>query len=286
MATDYNNNHDNRNRALAALLTLLITAGTVVLLITSIMSVDRASATTAQLAQDSIVFGGDYVLLGDMPEPTESDDLAMSEPEPEPEKEVTPEPKPEGDDLKDHGNNAPANKPLVAAKTESPMKLKKEEPKKKEELKKPTGTAKPAKNEKQEQTKRATGSAAKTDNKKNSEVKNAFARGGGKQGDPNGNNATGGSIAGKPGVSGLDGYTLENWPLPAKPYPHEGTINVSVIVNARGKVTGANTVSGSGAAYGDVSLRKRCEQAALKSSFSVKKSTTTDARGTITYRFK
>ena len=81
----------------------------------------------------------------------------------------------------------------------------KEKPKEKEKPKKtgPATDEKPA--EKQEQVKRGVDAATE------SKVKNAFGKssgaGSGKQGSPNGNNPTG-ALSGKPGIGGLDGYTL------------------------------------------------------------------------------
>ena len=109
------------------------------------------------------------------------------------------------------------------------------------------------------------------------------ASGSGKAGSPNGN-STSGSLTGKPGIGGLGGYTLENWSRPSSSL--EGTITIQVKVNARGNVVSASYASGTGAAAGNQAARSSCIAAARQSSFSVPKNTTTDAVGTITYRFE
>jgi hypothetical protein len=117
-------------------------------------------------------------------------------------------------------------------------------------------------------------------------VKNAFGNGngngGGQQGSPGGNSNQG-ILAGKPGISGLVGYTLEHW---AKPVPNSkwsGRVNVQVTVNPRGQVIKAKATGASGDLASHPEVRRACEQAALKSSFSVPKNTMTEGIGTITY---
>ena len=117
-------------------------------------------------------------------------------------------------------------------------------------------------------------------------MKNAVGKGngngGGQQGSPNGNSSQG-VLAGKPSIGGLVGYTLEHW---AKPVPNSkwsGRVTVKVTVNPRGQVTKANATSATGDLASHPEVRRACEQAALKSSFSVPKNTMTEGIGTITY---
>jgi hypothetical protein len=58
---------------------------------------------------------------------------------------------------------------------------------------------------------------------------------------------------------------------------------VRVTVNPRGQVTKANAVSATGDLASHPEVRRACEQAALKSSFSVPKNTMTEGIGTVTY---
>ncbi len=117
-------------------------------------------------------------------------------------------------------------------------------------------------------------------------MKNAFGNaggnGGGQQGSTGGNSNQG-VLTGKPGITGLVGYTLDYW---AKPVPNSkwsGRVNVKVTVNPRGQVVKATATGASGDLASHPEVRRACEQAALKSRFSVPKNTMTEAFGTITY---
>ncbi|MBP5497810.1 MAG: hypothetical protein J6X81_00355 [Muribaculaceae bacterium] len=274
-----NGNSRNEYRFLALLATLIVAAAVLFVLLTNHLHYQfppEDQKDLALLEQDSIMFGGEYVMLGTSPESTgEATDVE----EPEQVEDVKPEPDIAGEDLRDAGEPAKQPKPVVTAKEESPMKVK-EKPKEKE---KPVKTG-PATDEntveKQEKVKR--GVDAATENK----VKNAFGKssgtGNGKQGSPNGNNNTG-ALNGKPGIGGLDGYTLEYWGRPHSQWT--GTVVVRVRVDTRGKIVEATCVGGTGGAYSHPSVRRYCEQETLKSRFSVPKSTTTEGIGTVTWRF-
>ena len=269
----------NEFRIVALLLTLIISAGGVLILVNSFLHYQYPPEDMKDLAaleQDSIMFGGEYVMLGTSPEAVGEE---IDTEEPEQPQEVQPKPDVAGDDLADAGEPAKQPKPVVTAKQESPMKVK-EKPKEKEKPKKtgPATDEKPA--EKQEQVKRGVDAATE------SNVKNAFGKssgaGSGKQGSPNGNNPSG-ALSGKPGIGGLDGYTLEYWGRPHSQWT--GTVVVRVRVNTRGKIVEAKCVGGTGGAYSHPSVRRYCEQETLKSAFSVPKSTTTEGIGTVTWRF-
>ena len=226
-----------------------------------------------QMPQEEIMFGGEFVQLGNVQEPAADD---MQEESPAEATEQADEPKLPGDDMKAAGEAQDAPKEVVTQKTESPMKVKKEEPKKK-----PQGATKSEKTE-QDKVK----AEQEAEKKKISNRVKFGANGGsgsGHAGSPNGNSSSG-AMSGKPGIGGLGGYTLESW---SRPSSHlEGTITIQVKVNARGNVIAASYAGGTGAAAGNVATRKSCEAAARQSSFSVPKNTTTDAVGTITYRFE
>ena len=134
------------------------------------------------------------------------------------------------------------------------------------------------------------------------EVANAFSKGhagsnrgtsdkgSGAEGSPNGNSTTG-AKHGSPGYGDYDlgGRGLKG-ELPIPQYDasnDEGTIVVSIYVDAQGKVTqAAATPSGSrGTAYANLTLRARAEAAARKAVFERKPGAVTE-RGTITYYFR
>ena len=102
-------------------------------------------------------------------------------------------------------------------------------------------------------------------------------KGSGAEGSPNGNSTTG-AKHGSPGYGDYDlgGRGLKG-ELPIPQYDasnDEGTIVVSIYVNAQGKVTqAAATPSGSrGTAYANLTLRARAEAAARKAVFERKSS--------------
>ncbi|MBS6268283.1 MAG: energy transducer TonB [Tannerella sp.] len=140
------------------------------------------------------------------------------------------------------------------------------------------------------------------DNRIKNQVANAFSKGNagsnrgtsdkgsGAEGSPNGN-STAGAKHGSPGYGDYDlgGRGLKGG-LPIPQYDasnDEGTIVVSIYVNAQGKVTqAAATPSGSrGTAYANLTLRARAEAAARKAVFERKPGAVTE-RGTITYYFR
>ncbi len=140
------------------------------------------------------------------------------------------------------------------------------------------------------------------DNRIKNQVANAFSKGNaesnrgtsnkgsGAEGSPNGNSTTG-AKHGSPGYGDYDlGGRGLSGELPIPQYDasnDEGTIVVSIYVNAQGKVTqAAATPSGSrGTAYANLTLRARAEAAARKAVFERKPGAVTE-RGTITYYFR
>ena len=274
---------DNRKSKIAALLlTLLWLVGTVLVMLYTHLHYEYPpkGAELAQLKQDTIMFGGEFVELGNLPDLSQNEQMELDNPTPT--EQQSEQPDVEGDDLDDAGEPAPKPepKPVVAAKQESPMKVK-EKPK--EEEPKKTGPAKSTKPEaKQEQVKRG----KETTTPKNDRVKDAFGKSTGtttsKTGSPAGNANTG-ERSGQPGISGLVGYTAEYWGRPHSKWT--GKVNVQVRVNPRGKVIEAHAVSGSGEAWAHPEVRRSCEQAARESAFSVPKNRTSEGIGTITWRF-
>lgn len=271
-------NNSRRNEITAALITLLLLVATLLVLVYTNLRYQwpPADMEIAQLKQDSIMFGGEFVMLGNTPDPTESDEMDSEAPNEA--DDVLQQPSVEGDDMDDAGPAAKKPKPVVTTPEESPMKVKEKPKEEKKQKTGPTTDKKP--DAKQEQVKRGTDAAT------NSRVKNAFGKSGGtgtgKQGSPDGN-ASHGALGGKPGLGGLVGYTLEYWGRPHSKW--EGKVNVRVRVNTRGKVIEAKAVSGSGEAWAHPEVRRSCEEESLKSAFSVPKNTTTEGIGTITWRF-
>ncbi len=290
---------DRRKHSLwALLLTLLLTVGTLALLLRFTLRYeqlpDRPDLT--QLAQDSILFGGDYVMLGNTLDNVQNDLMDEESAEPSASPEQGDEPDIDADDLEDAGEANQKTPPLVTQKTESPHKVKEQpkeaEPKKsgpvkENEKKVEKPKAKDKKAEAQEtKSKNTSEQKTPTSSAADNRVKNAFGsgkgQGGGQQGAASGNSSQG-VLAGKPGVTGLAGYTLEYW---AKPVPNSkwsGRVMVRVTVDPRGRVTSAKATGATGDLASHPEVRRACEQAALKSQFSVPKNTMTEGIGTVTY---
>ena len=290
---------DRRKHSLwALLLTLLLTVGTLALLLRFTLRYeqlpDRPDLT--QLAQDSILFGGDYVMLGNTLDNVQNDLMDEKSAEPSASPEQGDEPDIDADDLEDAGEANQKTPPLVTQKNESPHKVKEQpkeaEPKKsgpvkENEKKVEKPKAKDKKAEAQEtKSKNTSEQKTPTSSAADNRVKNAFGsgkgQGGGQQGAASGNSSQG-VLAGKPGVTGLAGYTLEYW---AKPVPNSkwsGRVMVRVTVDPRGRVTSAKATGATGDLASHPEVRRACEQAALKSQFSVPKNTMTEGIGTVTY---
>ena len=287
-----------KNSLLALLLTLLITGGTLALLLRFSLRYEQMPnmPDMTQLAQDSILFGGEYVMLGNTLDNVNADLMEDQATDESTSANEGDEPNIDADDMEDAGEANQKTPPLVTQKAESPHKVKEQpkeaEPKKsgpikENEKKVDKPKAKDNKAEAQEtKAKKTEQTNTPTSNATSNRVKNAFGNGkgngGGQQGTASGNSSQG-VLAGKPGVTGLVGYTLDYW---AKPVPNSkwsGRVQVRVTVNPRGKVTSARAVSATGDLASHPEVRRACEQAALKSSFSVPKNTMTDDIGTVTY---
>ncbi len=276
---------------------MLITGGVLALLLSFNLRYEQMpnDLEMTQLAQDSILFGGEYVMLGNTMDNVDNDIMDQQSAEPSASPEQGDEPNIDADDLEDAGEVNQKTPPLVTQKAESPHKVKEQpkeaEPKKpgpvKENDKRPDKPKAQNKNAEAQQTKsKQTSEQTTTSSATSNKVKNAFGKGngngGGKQGSAGGNSSDG-VLAGKPGISGLVGYTLDYW---AKPVPNSkwsGRVVVRVTVNPRGQVTKANAISATGDLASHPEVRRACEQAALKSSFSVPKNTMTEGIGTVTY---
>lgn len=221
-----------------------------------------------KMKEDEILFGGEYVVMGDFSVPLEN---STSGEQYVPEQSE--QPTQEGDDADNAGEPGETVPPLVSQKSESPMKV--------EEVAEKPGPTKEELAAEAERVKREKETAEKI-NKRVSFGKTTGS-GSGTSGSPSGS-STARTSSGAPGVSGLEGYTLANWGKPNS--PSNGVVRIQVRVNSRGKVISANYVGGSGAAASNMSVRRSCERASMESQFSVPKNTTTEGVGIITWRFE
>lgn len=255
-----------------------ITIHVLILLITFFVAIEHTSAEMDDAEwppRDSseILFGGEYVMLGDMIQP----EVVTNQEQPAPSNEEVETV--EADDL---SNSGPQGQPsqVVTSTQESPMKV---EPKPetapgptKEELE----AAEKARieKEKQEQIKNQMANAFA------SKSKNTDTNGKGKAGQTGGNSETG-AISGAPGHS-VSGRTLEHWEKPDEKDLKLGTIEVKVTINPKGEIIDAKYDTGTGAAAADATTRKRCVEVSKKCKFSVATDETKVQTGTILWPIK
>lgn len=266
----------NKTRIIAAIGTI---AAHVLILVLSVCFVithtPRQSQHEEWPPKDSseILFGGEYVMLGDVIQ--ESADETRQETATQPE-DVAETDATEADDLSDAGTQGSPTK-VVTSSQESDMKVEQ----------KPVEKPGPSKDELEAQEK------ARAEKEKSaqitSQMQNAFAKngktsnGGGKQGSKDGNTDNGGAVNGSPGHD-LAGRTVPYWGRPSS--KKSGIIRISVKVNPQGRVTSAVYKSGEGAAASDETIRQSCINAAKQSRFSVSTKETKEQSGTITWRFR
>ncbi|MCH5346427.1 MAG: hypothetical protein J1E63_04920 [Muribaculaceae bacterium] len=214
-----------------------------------------------------ILFGGEYVALGD---------IADAQPTPQPAVEESPAP-PEA--IIDPAPPTPPHSNTTSSRQESPAKV----PTPKAETPKPEKpVVDPAAQERERQQK---ATAQATD----SRVAGAFASSSSAStksgGSPNGNAASG-NTSGQPGVN-LGGRTLASW---TKARANAiGTITIDVTVNRQGRVVAASYNPGlsSGAAAASPDARQSCIAAAKQCTFSVAKEDSPETqRGTISFNFR
>lgn len=255
----------DKNRVIAICVTLLLHILVAVILVFSFLYYSWPPKDQPPPKESEILFGGEYVMLGNIQVP--SIDNNMDNASSDISKETANN---DGGDAVNSGE-AGEGAQLVSTEQESPMKVKKERPKK-------TG---PTKEEKAEQERIKKEKEAS--DKINKRVSfNSNGKNGGKEGSPNGN-ADFGARSGAPGHS-LKGRTLEDWGRPSSNV--DGKVVIEVRVDPRGRVISARYKSGTGSAAGSMSVRRSCEQASLKSRFSVSTETTVEQVGTITWRFE
>ena len=221
----------------------------------------------AMVRQDEILFGGEYVMLGDFVQPNKNN--AMGAPR---EVEQSEKPTVEGDDNVNMGESGKAPSEVVTQEAESPMKVEKVEN---------SGPTEEELAAEAERVRREKETAEKIN--KRVSFGNSKGSGSGVTGSANSSN-TARVASGAPGVSGLEGYTLASWGRPNSSV--QGIVEIQVRVNSRGKVISANYVGGSGSAASNMAVRRSCEQASMQSQFSVPKNTITEGVGVITWKFE
>ena len=277
-------NNDNRNKLLAAILTLLLGAGILgVMFVTKLhYQYPPKDAKSQQLLQDSIIFGGEeYVELEDLLADAED---GAAEPGEEVEQDEETQQQPDQESGQNERQNQgvvdePAKPPVATKNVESPMKVQ-EKPRteNKPQTKTTNTTAEPKKagatttnTNKTESKPKSTSATTSASDKL---MKDKF----GNKGNTPGGEKNG--TAGRPSMGGFgEGYSLEHFPT--KPCPGPGTVVVKVVVSPTGKVTKANVVGGT--LRNNARACEICRGLALSSTFRVPKNTPIERSGTLTY---
>lgn len=246
---------DRKSRYIAALITLLFHAAVVVILLKIYLTYPPTAEeprTWPPVDSAEMLFGGEYVMVGDDPALAAADD----------------EPAPAADEPATAPETAPpAAPPLVTSEKESPAKA---EPSKAER--------EAAEKKRLEDEKRK----AIQDRMKNTNFGSADGTGAGHAGQSDGN-STDGATSGTPGFN-LKGRSLAYYEQP--PRGPLGSITIRVSVNRKGAVTSAEYQSGTGSAAANPATRRHCINAALRSKFSVDEDAAASQIGTITYNFR
>lgn len=245
----------NEKITAAAITALLLVLTIVVLLLVSLRFPPRDWEEKHPPEEESeLLFGGEYVMLGDIPNPSDQGSKA-------------PETAPDGIDLNNEGETG-ESAPLITSEQPSPMEV-------------PQQPEPPAKQGPSAEE------LARQEAQKRIGNRVQFGKSGStasdNQGSPNGNSDSG-ALAGQPGHN-LHGRTLEHYEVPDN-RTAVGTVEVTVTVNREGRVTSAHASGGTPPAASHAGVRRSCEQASLRLRFSASTSAPASQTGIITWRIR
>ncbi len=263
-----------RDQLIATALTALIVILLVLALVMLHYRVDIAAMEERKwppVDSSEIVFGGEYVMLGDMPFPVEQIDNSAV-PDAQADASI------DGTDLTDGGDAVAEAPSLVASGAESDMKVtEKPNPEKAGPTKEELAEQQRIKRRKEEEARQA---------QIKDRMKSGFSNsksGSGKPGSANGN-STAGALSGLAGHD-LKGRTAEAWGRPASTL--SGTIRIKVRVNRKGQVVGTpEYIGGTGPAAASAGVRRSCISASRQSRFSVDLEAPAEQTGVITWKFE
>lgn len=246
-----------KDRILAAMITLLVTvAAVIVLCFCSLRFPPKDWEERHPPEEESeLLFGGEYVMLGDLPVPSEQRTPVQQ-----------PDAQPDGPDLSDAGATGDPEPIITTDDPEAPAVVPQPEV-----TEKPGPTAEEIA---QEEARRRVGQRMNFGKSQSSAE--------GKQGSKNGNSDTG-ATAGQPGFN-LRGRRLLNHVTPS--YRNAtGTVIVAISVDRSGRVTSAKASGGTPTASSKASVRRACEQASLQLLFSASDEAPAIQEGTVTWHF-
>lgn len=245
----------NEKITAAVITAILLALSIVVLLMVSLRFPPRDWEEKHPPEEESeLLFGGEYVMLGDIPNPSDQGSKAT-------------ETAPDGIDLTNEGETG-ESAPLITSEQPSAMEV-------------------PQQPEAPEKQGPSAEELARQEAQKRIGNRVQFGKSGssatGTQGSPNGNSDRG-ALSGQPGHN-LHGRTLEHYEVPDN-RTAVGTVEVTVSVNREGRVTSAHASGGTPPASSHAGVRKSCEQASLRLKFSANASAPASQTGVITWRIK
>lgn len=247
----------HKDRIVAAAVTLTVMVAVVVILCVCALTFPPKDWEERHPPEEEseLLFGGEYVMLGELPIPSDHRTTARH-----------PDAEPDGPDMTDAGAAGDPEPILTSDNAEVP-----------DVAVQPEETAKPgptAEELAREETRRRVGQ------RMNFGKSSAAAEG--RQGSRNGNSTTG-AVAGQPGFN-LRGRRLLNHATPADRNA-TGTVVVAISVDRSGHVTSAKASGGTPTASSKASVRRACEQASLQLLFSASDEAPAIQEGTVTWLF-
>lgn len=259
------------DKIISLAVTAVIHAGVLILCLFLCLSWPPADMDPMELEDnDEILFGGEFVQLGNVANSAPVTRPTADEPMPSEMPQKTDAT--EAVDLTNEGTKGDPM-PVVAAQQESPMKVKEQpRPEKAGPTAEEIAAAEKAKREKE----------ARQRIRKQMNFGQAAGNATPSGGSPTGGDS-GGSTAGAAGHN-LAGRTVSSWG--ANSSTKSGEIRITVKVNAAGHVISATYAGGSGPVSADAAMRQKCIAASKASRFSVRDGNDADQTGTITWRFR
>lgn len=254
-----------RRNIISALISISLHMALLVVLFFSVMKAPLPKEPAIDAQKTEITFGGEYVQLGDIPEPNLNDDAASNA--------ADNDAASDGADDVNEGNPAEGES-VVASKHESPMVAEA----------KPRGPSE-AELREQERIRREEERRRQEQQRISNRTSGAFNNAGnaaGSSGSNNGNASTG-ALAGQPGHNLGANYHLTAPQLKCK---KSGTINISVVVRSDGSISSAKYIGGKGEAAGDASIQSYFVNETKKLKFKVSGNVPAEKRGTITWVIK
>lgn len=256
----------NKTKLIAIAITALVLVITLALLLATHLHYSSATEREREWPpadSSELLFANEFVAMGQVApvdEPTEASEVAQSAPAPE------------AQHIQEKSAPEAAPEPLVNSQRASSMTVKPAEPKK----------AAPTKDQLEAEA-RAKAQKEMSQNISQRVNFGGNTAGGNASGTPESAAGTATSTTGMASAS-VGGRTMEKWSKPTG--RATGTITVKVRVDRQGKVVRADYSSGTGAVASLAAARQSCEQAAMKSQFSVALDGPAIQTGEITYRFK